>query len=68
MKSDGYQQPRVDVAPATPQPTANEFREVDLSTAEAELRLRLSEVDQALASADAARVVRQQALEFKFSV
>ena len=45
-----------------------ELRDVDLTVAEAELRLRLEDSMAALASLDEAQVVTQDALEFEFSV
>lgn len=45
-----------------------QLRDVDVTVAEAELRLRLPEATAALEAIDNARVVSQETLEFKFSI
>jgi hypothetical protein len=45
-----------------------QLRDVDITVAEAELRLRLPEATAALEAIDNAKVVSQETLEFKFSI
>jgi hypothetical protein len=45
-----------------------EFRELDLAAAEAELRLGLPEVEETLHALDEAQVVTQETLDFQFSI
>ena len=45
-----------------------QLREVDITVAEAELRLGLPEMTTALESIENTRIVSQETLEFKFSI